>query len=144
MSEFDHVNLNTIDPATAPFEAGKYNLQVVDAGMKEFEYKKGDRKGTKDKFIKLAVAIVDSDKYTGRKVYSSFFAGKGTLKQLRRLMDATGIAQEAGTPIEQWLTDLKDAKATFNAPVAQQEVKFSDGQVKPQLVINYWEIAPSS
>ena len=144
MDSFEHVNLNTIDPTTAPFTKSTYTLQVTDAYMKEFEYKKGERAGEKDKFIKLVLAITNSDRYTGRKVYASLFNNKGTLIQLRRIMDATGIPQEVGTPMDEWLTSLKESKATFNAPVGQEDVRQSDGTTRKSLVANLWEVAPAA
>jgi hypothetical protein len=137
---FEHVNLNEVDPSAAQVTPGVYTFEVSDAAMKTFTYQKGDNAGKEGTRLALALTICDDPKLSGRRIFESLFPGKGTEKQCRRIMDATGISQS--DTFAQWLTDLKESKARFQAPVVMKEQKQQDGTVKSQASVNLWEVSP--
>lgn len=138
---FEHVNLNQVDPSSNTITPGDYNLMVADAGIKTFTYSKGKNAGSEGSRTEFKFVITDSESFSGKTIYQSLFAGNGTLKQLRRIADATGISQE-GT-FEEWLVALKDGRAKFNAPVQIVDGTDKEGNARKEPKVNLWEIAPS-
>ena len=116
MSEelFAHVNLNTVDPNASNIPDDIYTYEVSDAGVKTFTYKSGAKAGEEGEYTSFALTIVDSEKLSGRRVWSSLFAGDFTNKKLRKVMDATGVPQTGD--FTDWLSELKSERARFKAP----------------------------
>jgi len=141
-TSFEHVNLNEVDPNAATVGVGDYTFEVSDAAMKTFTYQKGENAGKEGTRLALALTITDHPTLSGRRLFESLFPGKGTEKQCRRIMDVTGIVQTDS--FAQWLTDLKEAKARFNAPVILKDQKNQDGTVSPKPTVNLWEVSPAS
>lgn len=143
---FENVNLADIDPSASPVPVGgPYTFEVVSAGIKTFTFKKGDKAGQPGKYIKMDLVIVNDPKYSGRRQFESLFDSAVTLKQLRLLSDATGVSQGNGT-LEQWLTDLGESKARFNAPIVDKMKKDVDGQLVPtgDTQVNFWKTSPAN
>lgn len=139
---FAHVNLNEVDPSQVSIPEGDYTFEVVQAGVKTFEYKNGKNKGTEGERIAMSVVIVNDEKFSGRRIFPSFFTGDATNKQLRLLMDATGV-QQGDSAFDQWLVDLVEQKATFTAPVAMADGKDASGNPRKEPRINFWKVSPA-
>jgi hypothetical protein len=120
---FDYVFLGDIDLSYKPIPAGVYTLQVVSSGTKEFEYKKGEKAGTKGSKLNMQFAVTDHDEYSGRRVFAGFFPNDFDLRSLRRLQDATGVLQEEGEPLTEWAARLAEIKPTFKIPVLLTNAK---------------------
>lgn len=141
---FDHINLNEVDPSAAKVPDADYNFQV--AGVQKKTYGPGATE-----YITVRLAITDSDKFTGRSYFESFFpikgdgsVNQGVLKQLRRIMDATGIQQDTEQTLSDWLTDLQTQGARFNAPLkTAEELDKRVGKMIPRQRVNFWEVAPA-
>jgi hypothetical protein len=118
--DFEYLKLDEVNPEVPPIPPGDYNLRVVGAERKTFEYKKdrpeaGVAAGDVGSYIKLTVAIVDDPDQTGRRIYASLFPSEKAARALRILQDATGIPQ-AGS-LDEWLNSLVTERASFAAPV---------------------------
>ncbi len=139
---FEYVDLNEIDPTIKPLTKDFYNLKILKAELKSTTYKTGDKTGQPLQFVKFTLAIVDHPDFSGRRVFPKpLFEGQSTFKKLRKVMDATGVAQEPGTPLDAWLAVLSEAQPTFKAQVTQvldrRDPNVLDNDV------NWWEVAPA-
>ncbi len=140
---FEHVNLNTVDPSTSAIAEGTYNLEVAKAGIVDFVYKKGKNIGQEGQRLEFTFVVTDSPTSSGRRVFQSLFAGNGTNKQLRKIMDATGIPQEPDQPLSEWLTELATQRAKFSCPVGMVDDKDANGNPRKSVRANLWEASPS-
>lgn len=142
MAAFEHVNLKDVNPDDALIPAGPYNLKLTKVELKSYESKK--EPGTKGEYISLSVGIADHPDYLGRRVFASMFPGNGTNKQLRRLMDATGIepdgAFEKFADVATYLDNIRVSGAVFSAPVTEV-TEVINGASKPVNRLNMWDVA---
>jgi hypothetical protein len=143
---FDHINLNEVDPNASTVPDGPYNFQVAGVYPKTYAMKNnGVPTGETGNYVSVRFAIVDSDRYAGRSYFEAFFPNKGTAKQLRKIMDATGIPQAEGQPIEDWLKTLQTSGATFGSYLlTKDEIDNRTGKSMPKQHVNLWEVAPAS
>jgi hypothetical protein len=131
IEDFNYVNLQEIDPAFETLPTNLYTLQVQKAELKEFVYKPGSEKaGQTGSFVKFQFVVVDHDTYSGRRVFETLFPSTFTFKGLRRLMDATGVVQEAGAPLTEWLGTLTNESPKFKIMVEQAEDVDKNGVAK--------------
>lgn len=141
---FEHLNLADVNPEIPAIPEGEYTFRVVSAERPTFTYKsdrldQGITAGDTDTYIKFGLAIVDNAEWAGRRVYQALFPDKNTPRFLRLVMDATGVPQEAGMTIDEWLQALVTARATFTAPTfnkinkktEKEEVTVRFGASKP-------------
>ncbi len=140
---FDHVNLAEIDPSQQSIPEGNYTFEIAQAAVKTFEYKNGKNKGTEGQRIAMTTIIVNDEKFSGRRLFPSLFFSEAVLKQLRLLMDATGV-QQGDSTFDQWLVDLVEQKATFTAPVTMKEGKDAQGNARMEPQINFWKLSPAN
>lgn len=115
ITDFDYINLNEVDPGSAKMPDGDYTFEVSSAELKSYTRKKDN---TEAKYTNFQFTIVDDANYSGRRLYHAVFPDTNpekpyAAKQLRRLMDATGV-QQTGL-FEDWLKDLQGAR--FSAQV---------------------------
>jgi len=115
---FDYVNLAEIDPNQELLPANMYTLKILKA-----ELKSGVSKATNEPYTNASFtfAVQDDPTYSGRRLWESFWPNSFGLKALRRIMDATGIQQAPGQPLEEWLKDLSIQQPTFKVPVKNEE-----------------------
>lgn len=148
-NSFEYVNLNEIDPNMQVVPEGMYTFKVLKA-----ELRKGISKTTNEPYelVNMTIAIQDDDNFSGRRMYESFFKGDSSLKQLRKIMDATGVNQAPGTPLTDWLVELDTIQPTFKAAVRHRldvdkngEAKSLDYKGNPTTLakINFWSVVPS-
>ena len=137
---FDHINLNEVDPSAQSVPDGKYNFQV--AGVQKKEYKNENGEG---EYLSIRFAITDTESYNGRSFFASLFPNKGTAKQLRLIMDSTGVSQESGTPIDQWLQEVQTSGARFSCALeTKPELDKRDGTTKDRQRLNLWSTQPAA
>ena len=146
---FDHVDLKSVDPNFTPVPLGEYVLQVVKGDVKEFTYKKdnpksGTKAGDMGTYISLSFAITDDEHFSGRRIFATLFPGEMALKNLRRLMDATGVTQGNGEPITEWIGRLPQANAMLRATVETVDEKTQDGGTAPKNAISWKTVAPAA
>lgn len=133
---FDHINLNEVDPIGMRVPLGTpINFVVSEAAKKDYSTEKGS-----GSYVSFKFTIVDSPEFSGRSFYKSLFADKpdgkqSTARQLRILMDSTGIQQTG--EFAEWLADLVAQRATFSAPLEERTQK--DGKVRTEP--NMWKVS---
>lgn len=136
---FDHINLNEVDPSAASVPDGTYNFQVAGVDKKTYSNEKGQ-----GEYISVRFAITDTESYNGRSFFSTFFPGKGSAKQLRLIMDSTGVGQESGTPIEEWLKEVQTANARFSCQLkTAPELNKKTGVTSDRQRLNLWSVSPA-
>ena len=154
---FEFVNLNEIDPSQKGLPEGVYTFQIVKAAFVRKE-------ATNDKpayaVVKLQFAVVDHPDLAGRRMFGDFYMNDFNLKNLRRIMDATGVAQEPGEALPAWVERLGQVQPTFKIPVQEKAAteylgKGADGKAirapklkedgSPEMesVLNYWRVMPA-
>lgn len=102
-----HIHLSEIDPANKPVPQNVYTLSINKAALKDFVYKNGKKAGETGYRAAFTFIITDDPEYSGRRLYDSVFIdSRLALRGLRRLMDATGIEQAPGEPLDEWLVRL--------------------------------------
>ena len=155
MSKFEHVNLADVDPGQASLPDRVYTLQVADAALKTFMYKPGSKKyvegGSEEEntgeYIQVQLAIAEDPEFSGRRVFQTLWPGKGTNKQLRQLMEITGIAPEGplaeGQDYVNYLKEFKNQRVQFRMPVTTTDKPDADGTPRKRTEANFWEISPS-
>jgi hypothetical protein len=120
---FQFIDLNEIDPTFKPIDEGIYTLKVLKAELKTYTAKqdtKTQKTGDTGQFVKLQLAVVNDDNYAGRRIFPKpLFPGNRTFRALRKIMDATGVMQEVGMPIEDWLNLLSTVQPEFKTKVTQ-------------------------
>lgn len=146
---FDHVDLKSVDPNFTPVPLGEYALQVVKGEIKEYVHKKDNaRSGTKagdiGTYISFSFAITDDENFSGRRIFTTLFPSEMALKNLRRLMDATGVAQGDGEAVTDWIGRLPKANAVFRATVETVDDKDQNGATTPKNAISWKTVAPAA
>jgi len=136
-SSFENVNLNTVDPQGMKIPLGQsFNYQVTEAVEKTYANEKGS-----GSYVSFKFTIVDDPTFSGRSFYKTMFPDKeggknATARQLRILMDATGVAQTGD--FSEFLADLVNQRATFSAPLEERQ-----GQTAKKLEPVLWKAQPA-
>ena len=143
---FGHVNLNTVDPGRSPVPDGSYNFRVAKVEKRNYS-PKGQPEGSGE-YINLSLLITEDPEYSGRRVFASFFPGDTTNKQLRLLMDATGVPVDGEwsgqDDVVTWLDQVRTSGATFSASLATKErLNKKTGVTGPQQDFQGFTIAPA-
>lgn len=133
--DFENLNLNDIDPTFKPVEEGPYVLKLLGLAWKESTGKKETNQGTVYVSLNGKFGITNHPKHSGRKLYHNFFLSNSyELKALRRIMDATGVAQNPGETLKGWAERISVESPMFKVPVKQQQAKdftTKEGRVDP-------------
>lgn len=117
--EFDHINLNTIDPGFKPVDENVYNFEVNSIKPQYVKINKPDSPyvGKEVLVLKGSFTIVDDPQYSGRKVWYDFWTtNRYNLLEMRKLQDATGVAQPEGQTLSEWASGF----GTLNPPAKFQ------------------------
>ena len=125
VTTFDYAYLGDVDLTFKPIPTNNYTLQVLGAGLKAVTFKRDTPDEYEGQIVKLQFAVMDDPEFAGRRLYETVFPGSSGLRNLRRLMDATGVAQEETETIASWLERLQDIKPTFNILVQQRQAQKS-------------------
>jgi hypothetical protein len=127
---FDHIHLSEVDPNFSNIAPGVYTIQPQLASLAEFTYKQGERAGQTGQYVKFRFVVTDDETYSGRRLYESLFPNQMTFKILRRISDATGIQQETGEPLADWLTKLASEQPKFRVQIVEEPDLNRDGTPK--------------
>ena len=143
MSDFEYINLNEVDPTIKPIPDGNYTLRIVKA-----EVKNGVGKTSQKPYRRFEVAaqVVNNATYGGRQIYDGLFVNNAASKEarfLRKIMDATGVTQEEGQPLEDWFTSLATAKPEFNAIVKTRTYVRGNGDPGESNCIDFNSVQPA-
>jgi hypothetical protein len=103
---FDYVNLSEVDPNAKAITEDFYRVRVTGAAAKPFTAKSGPKQGEPGVRYEFKVQVTEDGPARGRVIFDSLFHGEGALRAMRRLMDASGIPQEDGEPISEYLPRL--------------------------------------
>lgn len=123
ITTFDYAYLGDVDLTFKPIPTNNYLLQLLGAGLKAVMFKRDTPEEYEGQIVKLQFAVMDDAEFAGRQLFETVFPGSGGLRNLRRLMDATGVAQEETETIASWLERLQDIKPSFNILVQQRQAK---------------------
>lgn len=104
--EFEYINLSAVDPTAKPIPEGFYAGRVTGAAAKDFITKSGKNIGKPGRRYEFKFQITEDGPARGRVVFDSLFHGEGALRAMRRLMDASGVPQDDGEPLSEYLTRL--------------------------------------
>ena len=116
-SAFEHVNLNEIDPTFKPVPKGMRTLEIAKFSPRTIVVKKETSKkfGQTLALVDARFRIVNDPDFSGRSLsYTFWLDNQYDLKALRRLSDGIGTPQEAGEPLDVWVTRVGEL-----APPAQ-------------------------
>ncbi len=127
MTAFSHTNLNDVDPNFTPIATNTYSLRVVSAELVPYTDK---NTGEEKERVSLGLTIFNDPDFSGRRVWESFFEGDFALKNLRRIMDASGIPQNPGESIESWLNRLVVEQAEVRVPIVLEDDMIKDKTTK--------------
>lgn len=133
---FEHVDLMDIDPTVKKIEPGFYNLQVLSAKIENIVYKTGDRAGQEGQMIKLRLAVVDSQDYSGRNLFETLWPGNFCFKALRRLSDATGVPPSS---VPEFIENLNTVKPRFRTKIDIKDRQVR-GEMQADNVVNWFEV----
>jgi hypothetical protein len=143
MSDFEYINLNEVDPTIKPVPDGNYTLRIVKADVKEGV---GKTSGKPYRRFEVAAQIVNNASFGGRQIYDGLFVSNAASKEaryLRKVMDATGVVQEEGQPLEDWFTGLATTKPEFNAIVKTRSYIRGDGTTGESNAIDFNSVQPA-
>jgi hypothetical protein len=146
---FDYVNVSEISPDRKfePIPAGTpLRVKVLAAAKKDFEYKPGNKKGvepgTVGNYLKFDLAVSEGE-YTGRRIFPTLFPSDFTLRALARLAQRTGVQQEFGEGIEDWLKKLSEQQPEFKTLATVYTRKAQDGSDSSENDIDWKQILPA-
>lgn len=139
VTDFEYLNLAEVNPEIEEVPEGDYTFSVVGAERKSFIYKqdlpdKGVVKGASADYLKFSFAIINDPENGGRRIYQALFPDKRTPRFLRLIQDATGVIQN-GT-LDDWLKELVETRASFNAPV-KQKVDKRNNKLKSEVNLGF-------
>lgn len=115
---FDYVDLNEVDPRLERLPEDTYTLQILSAELQSGESR---TTGKPWQCVAMRFAVTGEGKFVGRRLVERFFTNDYSLKALRRIMDATGIRQEPGQPLSEWLKEL-----TIQQPQIKVQIRLED------------------
>lgn len=149
VTSFDYVDLNEVDPRMERLPEGTYTLQILSA-----ELQSGESRSTGKPWqcVLMRFAVAGEGKFVGRRLTERFFTSEFSLKALRRIMDATGIRQEPGQPISEWLRELSIQQPLIKVQVGLEEERDPitkeprldyKGDVAKRNVISWYNVFPA-
>lgn len=131
---FDHVDLNQIDPNFSTLPQDMYTLRILKAEKRTYAKKDGSGDG---QFMSFNFAVVDHPTLSGRRFYDSLFPSNYAFRVLRRIADFTGIQQNAGEPLEEWLKTLTETQPLIKMLVGYRSKRVK--KVDPATGVESWE-----
>lgn len=119
---FEHINLNQVDDSQKPIDAGVYTFEVNSLKPKTIKVKKETSPlfGQELDLVEGSYTIVDDEKYSGRKLWRTFWMNKKyDLIFLKKQAAATGITQGVDEDFAEYTGQfaLLNPPARFQAPL---------------------------
>lgn len=131
MPDFEHVNINDINPDFDAVKTGFYDLEIAKVVESSFvggpTIKNGPNAGNPNpkagktqKILKLHIVIVNDEEFSGRRVFESLFEGsKRDYQFVARIAKATSSPQQPGETLFDYLSRLAEAGAQFKGKVLE-------------------------
>jgi hypothetical protein len=133
IDQFRYQHLAEIDPSFTPIDTGFYNLKVVSAAYKTGVISRGKNAGNPYASLNLGLAVVNDPKFTGRRLWPSFFLSNNfDMKQLRLIMDNTGVQQNEAGDLKEWGESLAKVGPVLKLKVIEVPDLNYDGTVNPK------------
>lgn len=131
--DFRYVDLKDVDPNFTLLDPEVYNLRIVKAAVEEYVSQKDTKSlkmGETGTRFKMTFSVTDHPKFTGRRIWHTFWPNDFDLKNLRRISDATGVPQTGS--LADWGAELTQVQPTVKLLVSKvPDVNFS-GVPNPQ------------
>jgi hypothetical protein len=115
---FSRTNLNDVDPNFTTVNEGTYSLRVVKADLTAFV---NSKTGEDSERVNLGLTIFNHPEYSGRRIWETLWEGAFGLRAMRKIMDASGVAQSSDEELASWLERTIVEKAEFKAFVSNEE-----------------------
>ena len=113
---FEYLDLNTVDPSNN-VPQNMYTLKIRGAQMlPHIGGPNSKNPGAETTKIQLKLIVTEGD-YAGRTIPSTIWQSPFAKVSLRKIMDATGVAQQPGEAFVSWLNRLVDTEPDFKALV---------------------------
>lgn len=123
-NDFEYLHLADIDPNFSPVDEAVYELKVI-----KLEPRVSKNTGTN--YISGQFAITGDNKYTGRRLFDSFFSNDFHKRVLRRIADYTGVAQQPTESFDAWMKRISEVQPTFKVLVMKgPDVDYKTKEVK--------------
>lgn len=113
VNEFEYIHLADIDPNFSPIDEGVYTLKVM-----KLEYRQPKSGG--NTYISGQFAVTGNNKFTGRRLFNSFFGNDFDKRTLRRIADNTGVAQQPTESFGSWMDRISEVQPTFRVFVTKE------------------------
>ena len=143
--DFDHIRLSDVDDSRSALPQDYYTLEINKLEpVKVTINKEGSEfKGQSVTVLKGSFTVVDSDKYSSRKVWTDFWTPyKAGQVGLSKIEKSTGVNQGNGQTIPEWASQFE----TLNPPARIQALVTNktgdDGN--PRNEVNPFSIKPVS
>ena len=125
--DFEYVSLSEIDPNAKPIAEAMYNTRVQSIKTVDYVTKNGKNAGKPGRRYEFRLQVTEDGPARGRVVFDSLFHGEGAFRALRRLMDATGIPQDNGEPLSEYLTRVAAEQPEVKYKITVKTEKDRDG-----------------
>ena len=133
IDQFRYQHLSEIDPSFTPIDTGFYTFKVVSSKYNTGVISRGKNAGNPYSSLNLGLAVVNDPKFTGRRIWPSFFLSNNfDLKQLRLIQDATGVQQDPTGDLKTWGESLASVGPTLKLKVIEVPDLNFDGTVNPK------------
>lgn len=141
--DFDHIRLSDVDDSRQPLPQDYYTLEINKLEpVKITINKEGSAlKGQSVTVLKGSFTVVDSDKYSSRKVWTDFWTPyKAGQVGLSKIQTSTGVQQAEGQSIPEWATQFGELNPPARIQALVDTRKGDDGVEKNQ--VNPFSIKP--
>lgn len=106
VNEFEYIHLADIDPNFSPIDEGVYTLKLI-----KLEYRQPKSGG--NTYISGQFAVTGDNKYTGRRLFHTFFSNDFDKRTLRRIADNTGVLQQPTESFGSWMERISTTQPVF-------------------------------
>lgn len=141
--DFDHIRLSDVDDSREALPQDIYTLEInkLDPTTRTIMKDGSELKGQTVPVLQGSFTVVDSDKVSGRKLWSDLWmCYKGGQVGAKKIAAASGVPQEEGQSVSDWGAQF----ATLNPPAKIQalvERKVGEDGV-PTNRINFFTVKP--
>lgn len=151
LDAFEYTPLADVDPSFSAVPQDVYTMEVVEGKKRTWTYKqdtKTAKAGDPGASYAIDFLIVDHDKFAGRRIFASYFGNDFTARGFRRLMDASGHAQQPGQSVTEWLESFKGLSPRIKIKTLvelkdDRKKVGADGQPEKVNEVNMKEVIPA-
>ena len=144
MSEFDYFNFQDVDPTFKPIPKGMRQLRLTKFAAIPCQPKSGKMEGKDTYRLPATFVIVNDPDFSGRRLTQTFWVHNVVdQKNIRRLADGVGIAQDAGEAVTDYARRIAEAQPEFRVFVDESVDKDQSGTEVPVNKISWSTIQPA-